>query len=58
MAHKRQGQSTGSEKSHHDKHTGQQAQQKEKKKQNDSWMPKQETNAEREARLARLRGQK
>jgi hypothetical protein len=50
-------QSTG-EKGHHDKHTGSQKQEREEKKQNDNWVPKGETNAEREAREERLKDNK
>ena len=53
MPHDRQKQSTGSEKGHHDKHTKEQKQGGEKKKQNDNWVPKGESNAERAAREER-----
>ncbi len=53
MAHDRQKESTGSWNSHKDTHQAQQKQLNEKKKQNDDWVPKGETNAERAARLQR-----
>jgi hypothetical protein len=53
MAHDRQNQSTGSWTGNKERHQDVQKQQDEKKKQNDEWIPKGETNAERAERERR-----